>query len=169
MNWSVNIIQPIGSPKHLAWHETLELHELVVYQTAHLAAFKKQLPTIKDAELAALYKTVITALEKNLKELLQYYPKAPMTRKGEPAVEMTVIESALLLGFVKTAVRYYAFAITETATPHLRNTLHKQLDAAIGLHAEVFNFMYARGYYPSYNLNELLAGDVKMAQAALNL
>jgi spore coat protein F len=158
-----------ASPKHLAWHETLELHELVVYQAAHLTAFKKQLPTLKDAELAALYKTTIKALEMNLKDLLHYYPQAPMTRADAAQPEMAAIESALLLGFVKTAVRYYAFAITETATPHLRDTLHKHLNQAIALHAQVFNFMYGRGYYPAYNLDQLLANDVKMAQTALKL
>lgn len=34
--------------KHLAWHETLEMHELAAFQANHLTAFKMHLPDIKD-------------------------------------------------------------------------------------------------------------------------
>jgi len=154
---------------HLAWHETLELHELVAYQTAHLMAFKKKLPTLQDPSLRALYAETIASLEKNLRELLAFYPRAPIANREEVAVDLSALESAHLLGFAKTAVRNYAIAITETATPQLRAVLEKQLVAAIALHAKVFAFMYERGWYPSYNLNQLLANDVKMAGAALSM
>lgn len=51
----------------------------------------------------------------------------------------------------------------------LREVFVKQLNNAIALHAKVFNFMYERGWYPAYNLNQLLANDVKNANKAINL
>jgi len=159
-----------GQVKYLAWHETLEMHELVAFQTSQLVSFKKKLPTLQDAAIRALYAEGIAALENNLRELLAYYPKAPMLhRKDDDDVEIPGAESAQLLGVLKTSVRNYAIAITETATPELRATFVKHLTAAIALHAKVFYFMLERGYYPSYNLDQLLATDVKNAHAALSL
>ncbi|PZE19571.1 spore coat protein [Paenibacillus xerothermodurans] len=158
-----------GYPRHLAWHETLEMHELVAFQSAQLVAFKKKLPMVKDPALRALYGETIQCVENNIRELLQYYPHAPKPGYSRDDHEFTAVESIQLLGFAKTAVRYYAIAITETATPQLRETLHKQLNILIALHAKAFYFMYERSYYPSYNLEQLLANDVKVAHLALSL
>ncbi|AEI43955.1 spore coat protein [Paenibacillus mucilaginosus] len=159
-----------GYPAHLAWHETLELHELVAFQSAQLVSFKKKLPTLQDPGLRALYTEAVASLTKNLTELLAFYPKAPSAhRDSKGDVELPDVESAQLLGIMKTAVRNYAIAITETATPQLRDTFVRHLNAAIALHAKVFAFMYERGYYPAYNLDQLLAGDVKNATRAIQL
>lgn len=154
--------------KHLAWHETMELHELVAFQSTHLVLFKKLYPTVQDHALRNLYAETIHALEHNLKDLLKFYPMAPTPYRG-PIPDPTAFEAANLLGFFKTAVRSYAIAITETATPSLRETFLKHLNNGVALHAKVFNFMYANGYYPSYNLEQLLANDIKMATAALRM
>lgn len=163
------IVMKQSNPKHLAWHETLELHELVAFQTGQLISFKKKLPSLQDPALRTLYTEAIQGLEQNLRELLQYYPQAPTMARSSEDPELPGIESALLLGFAKTAVRNYAIAITETATPQLRETFQKHLIKAIAMHAKVFQFMYERGYYPSYNLEQLLANDMKNAQIALSL
>lgn len=156
------------NPEHLAWHETLELHELVAFQSTNLVLFKKKLPTIKDPALKSLYMETITSLENHLRELLKFYPMAPSTHRNAMS-DMTAFDAASLLGFAKTAVRNYSIAITETATPQLRETFQKHLIHTIGLHAKIFNFMYERGFYPSYNLEQLLANDVKMANDALKM
>lgn len=158
-----------AAPRHLAWHETMELHELTAFQATHLALFKQKLHMIKDRELCELYLEAIRSMENNLRDLLKFYPMAPKAHQRTAMPDFTAFEAAGLLGFAKTTVRNYAIAITETATPMLRDTFQKQLNDAICFHARVFNFMYARGYYPSYNLNELLANDVKMANEALML
>lgn len=158
------------NPEHLAWHETLEMHELTAYQSNNLMNFKMVLSDIKDPRLHALYIEAIKGVEMNLKELLQFYPEAPMySRNSEDGMDLTAFYAGQLLGFAKTSVRSYAIAITETATPKLRETFVKQLNNAIVLHAKVFNFMYERGLYPAYNLNQLLANDVKNANKAINL
>jgi spore coat protein F len=158
-----------GYPNHLAWHETMELHELVALQTAQLVAFKKKLPSLQDPGLRTLYTETIQSLEHNIRELLYFYPLAPMVDQQRDIPELPGIESAHLLGCLKTNVRTYAIAITEAATPRLRDTFHKHLDQAIALHGRVFYFMYQRGYYPAYNLNLLLENDVKNARLALSL
>lgn len=165
----MNVNSNPKSTKYLAWHETLELHELVAYQTVHLVSFKKKLPTVQDPALKALYTETIKAVEHNIRDLLKYYPQAPVPTREHEELDVIAAESAMLLGFAKTAVRNYAIAITETATPQLRETLSKHLNACIALHAKVFYFMLERGYYPSYNLEQLLANDVKMAHTALSL
>jgi spore coat protein F len=40
---------------------------------------------------------------------------------------------------------------------------------AIKMHTKVFNFMLERDYYPAYDLDRLLAGDLRNAKAALSL
>mgnify|MGYP003574952742 FL=1 len=47
-------MQPTHS--HLAWHETLELHELVAAQSNALMKFKIAYPKIKDPILKTIYK-----------------------------------------------------------------------------------------------------------------
>ncbi|MDQ1910103.1 spore coat protein [Paenibacillus sp. GD4] len=162
-------MSPQSRPNHLAWHETLELHELVAFQTSQLVSFKKKLPSLQDRGLYSLYSETVKILEKNLTELLQFYPKAPEMRSSGDMPELLGAESAQLLAFAKTAVRNYAIAITETATPQLRAVFQKQLIGAIELHGKVFQFMYERGLYPAYDLKALLANDVTNAKAAISL
>ncbi|GGA32316.1 spore coat protein [Paenibacillus physcomitrellae] len=159
-----------SNPQHLAWHETLELHELTAFQSNQLILFKMHLNDITDPELKALYVETIKSIESNLKELLKFYPKAPQGTRGESkGMDMTGFYAALLLGFAKTAIRSYAIAITETSTPALRETLHKQLDNAIKLHAKIFHFMQERGLYAAYDLHKLLENDVNQANKAISL
>ncbi|MFC2948144.1 spore coat protein [Virgibacillus sediminis] len=157
-------------PNHLAWHETLELHELVAFQSIGLMKLKRFFPEVKDAELRSIYGHTIKSLENNLKELLQFYSFAPRDDEQEDFRNMdTGFFSGDLLGFAKTSVRYYAIAITETATPVLREILNKQLQQAIQTHAMVFNYMYEKGYYPSYDLEKLLRNDIRKAGNAINM
>ncbi|KTD85759.1 spore coat protein [Paenibacillus etheri] len=156
--------------QHLAWHETLELHELTAFQSNQLMLFKMVLNDVKNPQLHALYVETINSIEHNLKELLQYYPLAPEgTRNNSKVMDLTPFYAGLLLGFAKTAVRSYAIGITETATPQLRETLQKQLNAAIQLHGKIFYFMLERGFYASYDLPKLLSNDIVTANKAISL
>lgn len=152
----------------LAWHETLELHELTAAQTHALTKLKKAYRKITNPELQKIYKHAIVSLESNLRELLQFFPAAPI--KQERAVDQnTAFYAGDLLSFSKSAVRNYAAALTETATPALRKVLTKQLLGAIQLHEMIFSFMERNGLYPAYNLPELLAGDEKKAKKAISM
>jgi spore coat protein F len=61
----------------LAWHETLEMHELVAFQAIGLMKIKMGLKNIQDKNLKGIYLQTIKELEMNLNELLQFYPSAP--------------------------------------------------------------------------------------------
>ncbi len=156
----------------LAWHETLELHELVAFQTNALIKLKKMVSEVSDSTLKNLYIECIKFLESNLKELVGFFAKAPTPqyrKEKETKDTETGFYAGTLLGLAKTMVRNYAIAITETATPQLRQMLVNQLNKAIQLHANVFNFMYQRSDYPAYNLEELIKNDLKNAKKALSM
>jgi len=156
--------------QHLAWHETMELHELTAFQSNQLINLKMNHHEVKDPQLHGLYLETINSVEQNLRELLNYIPLAPQgTRSVNTAMDLTAFYAGQLLIFAKTSVRNYSIAITETATPRLRQTLQKQLNAAIVLHGRIFQFMYQRGLYPAYDLPKLLANDVAVANKAINL
>ncbi|ASB91536.1 spore coat protein [Bacillus sonorensis] len=150
----------------LAWHETMELHELIAAQSVGLVKVKKSLRKISDPQLRQLYSTTARALEQNLRELLPFLPKAPAFHREEERADH-YFDAGDLLVLAKTSVRNYAIAITETATPALRKVLVKQINAAIRLHEQVFYYMYSRGLYPAYNLAELLKADAMHAQKAI--
>lgn len=152
----------------LAWHETLELHELTAFQSHVLMKCKMALRKVPDPTLQNIYIESIQILENNLKELLQFYPYEPRSPKSSHHVE-TGFYAGDLLGAAKTAVRSYAIAITETATPQLREVFNKQLQGAIRWHGKIYYYMAERGYYPSYNLEKLLKNDVKNAQKAIQM
>lgn len=157
--------------KLLAWHETLELHELVAFQSSGLMKLKMSISKVTDHELKELYKKCIQDLEGNLKELLKFYPSAQgyQGRVEEDFREDMGFFAGDLLGISKTLVRNLAGAITETATPALRKTFSNQLIGAIHGHERVFNYMHKHGYYPAYDLGLLLGHDIENAQKALRM
>ena len=63
--------------QRLAWHETLEWHELVAFQSGGLMRLKKAYPKVTDGELKKIYMVFIQGLTANLKELMAFYPAAP--------------------------------------------------------------------------------------------
>jgi spore coat protein F len=154
----------------LAWHETLELHEMVAFQSIGLMKLKMSLRRIQDPELQELYRSSIRQLEGNLRDLLKFYPNAPVPHgRDEDTREDPGFYSADLLSLSKTLVRNLAGAITETATPALRRVFANQLTAAIHSHELVFNYMLKHGYYPAYDLGALLGHDIENANKALKM
>jgi similar to spore coat protein len=79
-----------------------------------------------------------------------------------------VIASDLLIS-AKSGVRNYAFAITETATPEVREILHQQFNEAIELPEKISAYMMEKGFYHPHNMQEQLQVDSKAAQTALNI
>lgn len=70
-----------NQPNHLAWHETMEVHELVAFQSVGLMKLKKFIGEVRDAELHALYEHTIKGLESNLEELLRFLFLSPTRRR----------------------------------------------------------------------------------------
>ena len=156
--------------KLLAWHETLELHEMVAFQSTGLMKLKMSINKVTDHELKELYRKCIHDLEGNLNELLKFYPQAQgYQSRDEDEREDLGFFAADLLGLSKTLVRNLAAAITETATPSLRQAFTRQLNGAIHGHERVFNYMHKHGYYPAYDLGRLLGHDIENAHKALKM
>ncbi|MFD1707725.1 spore coat protein [Siminovitchia sediminis] len=160
----------IEERNRLAWHETLEVHELVAFQSIGLMKLKMSLKKITDPHLKSIYRAVISDLELNLRELIQFYPSAPVGAHREPnPADLTGFYAGDLLGLSKALVRNLAIGITETATPVLRETLTTHLLRAIKGHEMTYNYMYQKGLYPSYDLPELLKNDLNNAKRALEM
>ncbi|MFD2657545.1 spore coat protein [Gracilibacillus thailandensis] len=153
----------------LAWHETLEIHELVAFQSIGLMKLKMGLQHIQDPALKNIYLQTIKELEMNLNELLQFYPYAPHPGQSSEYRISDSFYAGDLLAFAKTAVRNYGIAITEVATPALRNVLKKQMNLAVTCHERIFSYMYQNGHYPSYDLAALLQHDMTLAKKALSI
>lgn len=79
-----------------------------------------------------------------------------------------VIATDLLLS-AKNGVRNYALAITEAATPEIRNTLEQQLEQNIELYERISSYMIERNWYQPMKLNEQLQMDLKNIETALKL
>lgn len=69
----------------------------------------------------------------------------------------------------KSAVRTYAIALTETATPKVHKVLKAQLDIAIETHQKIAAYMIDNEMYHPYDLNEQVEHDQKKAETALEL
>jgi similar to spore coat protein len=87
---------------------------------------------------------------------------------GMGGITDQVIATDLLIS-AKSGVHNYAIAITEAATPELREALKEQLFAAIDTHEAVSKYMVARGFYYPHHLGEQLHVDLTTADTALNL
>jgi similar to spore coat protein len=79
-----------------------------------------------------------------------------------------VIATDLLIS-AKAGVRNYAMAISETATPEVREVLRRHLDIAIGMHEKISNYMMKKGYYNANNPQEQIMIDMKAADVVLNI
>lgn len=69
----------------------------------------------------------------------------------------------------KTAIKNYATAISETATPEVRDTLRKQMNDAINTHEKITNYMMQKGYYHAYNPTEQMSVDQKASDTVMKL
>jgi spore coat protein F len=113
-------------PQHLAWHETLQLHEVVATLAHYMIAFKMQLANIQDPTLRGLYTETIRGFEQDMRDLLPYYEKAPIPpmrsdsrepdRPTPTGVDLTAFYAGNLLVLFKMAIKNYAAVIMETAT-----------------------------------------------------
>ncbi|MEK5236045.1 spore coat protein [Paenibacillus sp. FSL L8-0470] len=79
-----------------------------------------------------------------------------------------VIATDLLLA-CKSGLKNYAGAISESASPEVRNTLSTQFSKAVTLHEHVFNYMRDNGYYNAYDPAQQLQMDIQNADKALSL
>lgn len=74
-----------------------------------------------------------------------------------------------LLVSAKATVRTYAVALTETASPQVREILKKQLNEAIDNHAKIANYMIKNDMYYAYDVDKQLEHDKEKLDKSLEL
>jgi len=87
---------------------------------------------------------------------------------GMTAMTDQVIAYDFLIA-AKTGIRNYAVAITETATPEVRQILRGQLDQLITTHESISNYAMSKGWYFPYNVKDQINLDMQNAQTAQSL
>jgi similar to spore coat protein len=90
------------------------------------------------------------------------------TMTGTAGMTDQVVATDLLIS-AKSGVWNYAVAITETATPDIREVLRKHLGDAIYIHEQVTQYMVEQGWYHAYDPQQQIQLDIQNAQTALNL
>lgn len=68
---------------------------------------------------------------------------------------------------LKTGIRYYAFTITETASPGLRETLVRQMEEGLDLYEEAVELFMKKGWLTPHDLGKQVELDLKSADMAL--
>ncbi|WP_050183266.1 spore coat protein [Domibacillus robiginosus] len=69
----------------------------------------------------------------------------------------------------KAGVRNLAVAITETATPEVKQLLRRELDNAIDMHDKIAQYMIDNEMYHAYDLEEQVTHDLEKADKALSI
>jgi similar to spore coat protein len=69
----------------------------------------------------------------------------------------------------KNGIINYSMAITETASPELREVYKRQLQDAILTHEAITNYMMKNGYYHAYDIKEQFKIDLQTTDTALKL
>ncbi|MDQ1911759.1 spore coat protein [Paenibacillus sp. GD4] len=70
---------------------------------------------------------------------------------------------------VKNATINYAMAITESATPEVREALHRQLHETIAAHESIISYLMSRGVYHPYSAQEQINVDLQNIKTALSI
>ncbi|MEO2203540.1 spore coat protein [Paenibacillus pabuli] len=91
-----------------------------------------------------------------------------MLVKAIAPMDDLAIATDLLLS-AKSAVRTYAIALTETATPRVRKVLKAQLDTAVDTHQKIADYMIKNEMYHPYNIDEQVEHDLEKSDKALQL
>lgn len=86
-----------------------------------------------------------------------------------PHTDRDAVYAGSLLGHSKAVVRNTSAAITETATPIVRQTLSRHLQDAIHMHEQIFNYMLHHRLYPAYDVKQIIQNDIRNANAALEM
>ncbi|RKL67165.1 spore coat protein [Salipaludibacillus neizhouensis] len=74
-----------------------------------------------------------------------------------------------ILSAAKAEIKSYALAITETATPEVRQTLTRHLEDAIAFHQQISTYMINEGFYHPHDMGKQLQVDMNVAENAVNV
>jgi len=92
----------------------------------------------------------------------------PANAEGMPEKTDAAIALDFLLS-IKNGIRNYGFAITETASPEVRDVLYRQMEQALDLHEEISELMMKKGWLYPYDVGKQVELDLKSAAMALDI
>ncbi|SDH68421.1 Coat F domain-containing protein [Alteribacillus persepolensis] len=92
----------------------------------------------------------------------------PVNSVGMPEQVDSAIALDLLIS-VKEAVRNYAIALTESASPEVRTTIRNQMEAAMDYQAEVVDLMVKKKWFYPNDTGTQQALDMQAAQTAVEI
>ena len=92
----------------------------------------------------------------------------PRNAEGMPNLADSAIAMEFLIT-VKSGIRNYGFALTETANPELRNVLFKQMNSAIDLHEELSDLMIKKDWLNPSDFAKQYEVDLKSAETAVQI
>jgi similar to spore coat protein len=87
---------------------------------------------------------------------------------GMNAISDQVVAMDLLIA-AKSGVRNYAFAVTESGTPEIKETLIRHLEESLDMHEQISTYMIEKGWYHAWNTNEQIDLNLNNIDTALNL
>ncbi|MFE8699388.1 spore coat protein [Cytobacillus sp. FJAT-54145] len=90
----------------------------------------------------------------------------PKYAEGMPKMADAAIALDFLLS-IKTGIRYYGVALTETTSPELRDALYRQQDNAIHLYGETVDLMLSKGWLYPHDVEKQIELDIKSADMAI--
>lgn len=93
--------------------------------------------------------------------------KEMLVKAVKPMDDLAIATDMLMSA--KAAVRTYAIALTETASPKVHKVLKAQLDTAIETHQKIAAYMIENEMYHPYDVEEQIGHDAKKAEHALEL
>lgn len=92
----------------------------------------------------------------------------PKYSEGMPKMADSAFAMDFLLS-VKSGIRNYSIALTETTTPELRKALYQQMEDAIDLHGEISELMINKGWLYPKDVEKQIELDLKSAEMAVSI
>ena len=74
-----------------------------------------------------------------------------------------------LLIAAKSGIRNYAFAVTESGTPEVKEIVTRHLVESLDMHEKISSYMVEKGWYHAWDTNEQINLDLNNINTALNL
>ncbi|MCM3364586.1 spore coat protein [Niallia sp. Sow4_A1] len=87
---------------------------------------------------------------------------------GMDALTDQIIATDLLIS-VKSGIRNYSMAITETVHPEIKEILGRHLDEALDMHERLSSYMAEKGWYHAFEPKEQINLNLQNIDTALNL
>lgn len=90
-----------------------------------------------------------------------------MNAQGQNLSEQII--AADFLNGIKSGIKSMATALTEAASPEVRQVLRNHLNDALNVHEQFTNYMQSKNWYDAYNIEKQIQMDLQNAQTTLTI